>query len=295
MAEENNEQQEQQGSEQNQQQSSEQQSVALVNADGTFSENWIPEEHKDFGRLANVKNFGDLVGQYVQQEKIIGSYKSEIGKDHITVPDASSGPEVWAAYHKAGGCPDTPDGYNAVKPDDFPKELYSEDRAAKWLKIMHEEGASKKLVDRLWAEHHADILSAAEGVTNDKETSAEEIKGKVLEEWGNAYEANVHIGNVGAAKAIEGQSEEFKARLLEKINGDADLIKFSYLLGKQFVESDGAPHIKTVQDTPSDITAKIAELRAKPAFMETGHPDHENIMVQLANLHKKNAESKKTA
>ena len=263
--------------------------TAIVGPDGKFSEGWLDRQSDDIKGadiLKRAQDFPGLLQTVLHQEKTIGSYQRSAGLDKVAVPTEASGKEEWEAYFKAGGRPDTPQEYDVSRPENFPEEMYSEERASKWLNILHEEGASKKLVARLWAEHHNDLLSAVEAGATATENSAEEIKAKVLEEWGNAYEANVHIGNVGAAKAIEGQPDEFKERLLGKINGDPDLVKFSYLLGKQFVESDGAPHIKVTQSTPVELDQKIAALRANPAYMQNTHPEHQSIQDQITSLYK---------
>ena len=265
------------------------QPAAIVYADGSFAENWresLPDGVKDFGPIKTVPDFNTLVQNYVGQEKVIGSYKRQIGLDKVAVPTEASGKEEWDAFYKAGGRPDKPEEYGLKRPDDFPEEMFSEDRAREAFSKMHELGISKRQAEGIWQWYHQNIAKDLQGAQQTQEMAAEEIKGKVLEEWGNAYEANVHIGNVGAAKAMDGQSEDYKERLLQKINADPDLIKYSYLLGKQFVESPGAPQVRTAQSTPEQIEEQITTLMQHPAFGEKMHPEHEIIMKKIQGLYK---------
>ena len=266
------------------------QPAAMVYADGTFADNWrdaLPENVRDFGPIKTMPDFNTLVQNYVGQEKTIGSYKRQIGLDKVAVPTEASAKEEWDAFYKAAGRPEKAEEYGLKRPDDFPKEHYSEDRAKEAFAKMHEMGISKKQAEGIWQWYHQNIAKDFQGATQSQEMLAEEVKGKVLEEWGNAYEANVHIGNIGAAKAMEGQSDEYKGRLLEKINKDPDLIKFSYLLGKQFTESPGAPQVQTAQSTPAQIEEQITTLMQHPGFSKKMHPEHEIVMSKVQNLYKK--------
>ena len=68
--------------------------VALVNADGTFSENWkesLPEEIRGDKSLDVVTDFNGLVSQHINAQKMLG-------KDKVVLPGPNATDEERGAF-----------------------------------------------------------------------------------------------------------------------------------------------------------------------------------------------------
>jgi hypothetical protein len=197
--------------------------------------------------------------------------------DKIPRPTEHFTDEEWAEFHKAGGRPETPEDYAIAKPKDFPDDLWNGDRVPDWQTFFHQLGLSKKQVDAIIERNNTETLEAWNNNEQSKDLAFNELKQKLKQKWGMAYEQNVHLGNIAIDKGAK-EDLDLKERLLEKINADPDLLEFTSNLGSLFAEH------KIVEDTgvptSPDLQQKINEEMMKPAYLDRNHPDHKR-QVQL--------------
>lgn len=90
--------------------------TSIVNADGSFAENW----HEKFGEenkahLSRYNDFDALVNSHIATKKKFGRDPDSL----IQVPKADSSDEVKAAFHKAAGELETVKDYKFVKSPDI--------------------------------------------------------------------------------------------------------------------------------------------------------------------------------
>ncbi len=255
---------------------------ALVNAEGALRENWresLPEDIRSDTVFDRVKDFHGMA-------KSLASAERMIGKDKIAIPNENSSEAELDAWHRAGGRPDTVEGYDWTKPDDFPEDLYSEDYAKTMLDILFANGGSKKLADALLAGNLE--LAAAQAKSNEVNAGLdmESLNNNLLNKWGNAYEQKKHLGDVAIHHGTL-DNTELKERILEKFANDPDFIEYSSNLGAKFQESTGV-HVP-IETGPSlgDIDGEIAKLQASDAFTNRRNPDHRRTIEKVIELFKK--------
>lgn len=104
----------------------------------------IPAEFKDKPWIKETK---DLPSLFKRTDDLL----TEIGKRPATIPHETSKPEEWAAFNKAFGVPEKPEGYEFSK---VPDGLETSPEFQKGMqKILHEAGISArqfKTIEPLW-------------------------------------------------------------------------------------------------------------------------------------------------
>lgn len=124
----------------------------------------------------------------------------------IVVPGKDATDEDKAAYRKATGVPETPEGYKITVPEDLPDHIKPEDVGdlGGFLGIAHEAGLSAKQVDAA-TDWYFNTLKAQEAKTEagiKKET--DKMVGAIKAEWGDEYTKNTEIA-VRAAEEYGGK------------------------------------------------------------------------------------------
>ena len=264
----------------------------LVGSDGNLRENWqqtLDEDLREDKTLATIKSFNGAMRSVVNARQMVG-------KDKMVIPTAESGDEVWDAYHKIGGRPDTALDYGFKRPDDFPEEHWDDDFMLKAQEILHKGGASKKLGEDLLALNIESAKAAVEKQRQKEEFELDELNRKLDADWGLARDQKMHLGNIAVAEAVKDKNgvvnEEFKARLLEKVNKDPDLIRMVSNLGAKFSEH-GVIHDAGIP-TVGDLDAKIKDEMAKESYTKKSHPNHKNQVKLVSKLFQDKAATTKT-
>ncbi len=272
--------------------------VALADDKGVLREGWLEtldEDLREESYLKEAKDVQSLAKGTVHARRMVG-------KDKMVIPNEESGDEVWDAYHKIGGRPDTPQDYGFKRPDDFPEEHWNDEFMAKAQEILHKHGGSKKLGDAL-LELNVESVKAALLAQNQKEEfDLQTLNDKLDADMGLARDQKMHLGNIAVNEAVKGKDgvvdEEFKARLLAKVNADPDLIKMTCSLGAKFSEHGiirdaGIP-------TPGDLQTQIDEQMAKPSYSKDWRKNgftresHQRQVDLVAKLFQQKAASAKT-
>jgi len=90
--------------------------------------------------LAQAKGWkapDDAIRSYAELERVHGKLSGEA----LKVPGADASPEQWAAFYKAVGRPDAPEGYRFTMPDGAPENLpYNQANAERLKAWCHEAG-----------------------------------------------------------------------------------------------------------------------------------------------------------
>ena len=227
----------------------------MFNAEGGFTENWTQSltdtALHDNPTLKSTKSVESLANQLVNAQKITGMDKDRM----LVAPNEASSEEEWAAFHKAGGRPETSDDYAFARPEELPEEYYSPEQAKAAQELMHQLGLSKKQADSLFAFNNNFVIAELTKRTQDAELEATKLQDGLYADWGNAFEQKKHLGNKAINEGTAG-NDEFKARLTEKFGNDPDFIRFAANLGGKFSEADSPniPLIPTTGDIQSQIT-----------------------------------------
>lgn len=140
-------------------------------APGTTVDNaWlssVPENLRDNDVLKGHASLPEALQQYVDLK-----VKSA---DMIARPTDKSTPEDIAAYRKVMGVPDTIEGYELTKPDDFPEEmLYDITFPTKWVETFKEAGVTKEVAQLLHKqvmEHSKEVFRQFNEAKAERETA----------------------------------------------------------------------------------------------------------------------------
>ena len=255
---------------------------SFIGNDGALLDGWrdhyVPEDirgEKVFDRATTLPNIF----------RSLASAERMVGADKMAIPTDKSGDDVWDAYYRIGGRPETPQEYGFARPEKLPEEFYSEEKAGVFAEAMHKLGLSKKQAQGLFDFYHADIAKALDDKRINDQIESDSLLNTLVNEQGNNFEAFKHLGNIAIKKGVNGDAE-FKERLLAKMNKDADWIRFAGNLGSKFNESSGTTIPIAMQETKNQLQEKINEIMASDAFNQRNHPNHKSAMNNLQALYK---------
>ena len=224
----------------------------MFDTEGNFTENWThlltDTALHDNPTLKASKTIESLASQTVNAQKLVGA-------DKIAVPNEASTELEWETFHKAGGRPETAADYNFTKPEELPDENYSQEYVSGLQDLLFAFGASKKLADALIKYDTEFKVKHLATVTQDEKLAMTGLQDGLIADWGNAFEQKKHDGNVAINKGVEGETPEFKARVVEKYGSDPDLTRLLANLGKVYREAGiiTATSIPTTSDTQEEI------------------------------------------
>jgi hypothetical protein len=266
----------------------------IIDEKGNFREGWteiLDEDLRNEPYIQEAKNIQGMARSVV-------SARSMVGRNKIAIPNENSSQEEWDEYYKISGWPGDAE-YGLKRPDDFPEEFYREDKAQEAFKLFNDIRLNKKQAEAVFNFHNQMVLDSLKEKKTDDELALDNLKDELAQDWGAAYDQKVHLGNIavetGATKKINGVDvvdEDYKARLLEKINKDPDLIRFTSNLGAKFSEHKSIIPETAVIPTPSEIDQKIEDAMNDEAFTNNKHPRHKTQVALVTKLHKQKFESK---
>jgi hypothetical protein len=177
-----------------------------------------------------------------KRNEYLGGFKSipEANKAHlelyekskvtVKIPDSTSSEEELAAFRKANGVPDKPEGYELAIPD-LPEGMQVDTETAKWFKeISHKLGLNKHQANTLYAEESKRRVNAYNLAKGNIDKGIEGVKAK----WGVDYEANLVIANRAVSKfGGEGFPEFLK---VSGLGNNPTMLEFCLKVGKAISE-----------------------------------------------------------
>lgn len=172
--------------------------------DGVFDR--LPENLRDArATLEKYPGFPDLVKAHMGLRQRLGK-----GADAVLVPGQDASPEEVAAYRKAIGAPDAPEGYT-LKPEKLPEGVaWNDDLAKPFAAIAHKHNISQAAMQELVAENLRQQTLQGETVGKMVEERRAENLGKLKEAWGQSFDKNLDLARRGAAIAgVDPNSEGF--------------------------------------------------------------------------------------
>lgn len=268
-------------------------STSFIDSDGTFTDGWrdkyLTEDIRDNGTFkeGRVKNVQGLFKSLASAERMIGA-------DKIAKPSDSYSESDWEEWHNLGGRPQNATDYALKSPDGLPEGMWSEERANQFMEVFHKAGLSKKQVEVISEAYNADIMQQVTDMGNNSETAIAQLESDLLTDKGNAFTQFKHNGNFAIEKGTEGESDEFKQRVIAKFGTDPDLVRLLGNLGGQFAESGSVP-VERMNPTPIEVQDKINVIMASPAFNDRKNPGHKAAIANITRLQKEKSSVKQPA
>lgn len=265
--------------------------VSPVKPDGSFIENWkdtLPKELRDEKCLDTVTDFNNAIKQLV-------SHKKMVGKDKVAVPTDKSKPEEWDAFYSAIGRPKTEADYAVPEiPEDI-KDIFDEDRLKIAKKAAWDLGATQKQFNE-YLKYEIGQVQAFLAEQDKLDIQARQDAEKELrKEFGAAYDERIHVSNRLIHEAFT--NEEERMTFLEEFGNNPHFIRFASRVGSRMTEHT-ALIAELTKQTPTEIEARIAELRNTPGYMQLSSKmskeERERITDEIRELTKQLHPVKKT-
>ena len=147
----------------------------------------LPEPLRAEKSLASFRDVGALAQSYVETKKLVGAKTDGL----VRVPGADATPEQVAAYRKAAGVPETPEGYQISRPEIALTGGWDAQAEKDFLGLAHKHhlppAAAQALVN-WYGNWEAQKLATAQ-------QQATEVMGTLRREMGPNYEANLGRAN----------------------------------------------------------------------------------------------------
>ena len=227
------------------------------------------------------EGLGKAVESHLNLEKLLGHEK-------VPVPKDANDREGWDRYKKAFKIPEKPEGYaleDAKIPDSMKGMTFDK---GKFAEVVHKFNLTPEQAKGLWNEYGQLSMGAYNKAIEAHSAKMTEIVNGLRAEWGDAYDANVDLGQTVINK-FAGNKEEADL-LTNAFLKDPLAIKFLAKIGNNFAENKiGEFSMKRFAKSPDEAQAEIDSIRRDP-----NHPfnnekvsaaEHQRAVDYLLNLY----------
>jgi hypothetical protein len=240
--------------------------------------NWydsLPEDMREDQNITKFDSVESLGKSWLNAQRLIGA-------DKIPMPQTD---DDWENTYNRLGRPEDVAGYEVKAPEGV--EIDSELQGS-FLQTAHSLGLNQKQVEGLANWQFEQGANTQQASQQQSEQAFNEAMNGLKSEWGNAFEQNA---NVAVRAASEFLSDDDKAFIENaKIDGievgnHPMFLKLFHNVGKQMMEGSkleglGSEAIKT----PDEMEDERNSLMANPAYMDSRHPEHKQIVKKVQNL-----------
>lgn len=197
------------------------------------------------------KGWGDpveLANGYRNLEKLLGTEK-------LPLPKGADDAEGWSRVYDALGRPKEASGYKLAVPEGGDPEF-----AKAASDLFHKSGLSAQQAEAISGWYNSQVQAQMEAQATARAQAAEQQLHALKQEWGNAWEENVNLGQ-RAAKQFGLNGEQLAA--IEAGLGTGELLKFMARIGRGLTEHSFESGRSTTGFgmTPEAAQARIAALR----------------------------------
>lgn len=196
---------------------------------------WKSNLPADFVNSPTMQKFTDdkdglskAVQSHLSLEKLLGHDKVPIPKDDKDIAGIQ-------AFNKAMGIPDTAEGYG-LKDATIPESMKSMSFDKKtFAETIHKFGLTPKQASGLWEAYTQMSMGAYNKYVTDNNTQLAQLVNGLKQEWGDAYDTNVELGQMVINKFSD--SEEAANYITASLLKDPRGVKFMAKIGSQFAEN----------------------------------------------------------
>ena len=236
----------------------------------------------EFAPLAQDKSLESFKGQdwtevgpslakaFVETKKMVGAKAPA-----LVVPGEGATPEQVAAYRKATGVPDAPDGYSISWPEFPPGEALDEAAQTAWLTRMHQIGAPTHIVQAFATLYGQHVNMLHNGYRREAEAAGQELR----RDWGPNYDANLGPAN----RAIQQYGGDALVDLFAQ-NGMGRhplVVRTFSQIGQDLVEHGAMPGDTVGRVTPEEAQERMKTLQADLLKVPHGSDQAKALIDQI--------------
>jgi len=217
------------------QDNSDQQNITVgdSSADNTFS--WKGNLNSDLQGSPLLKKFEDTPEGLAKAFESHAGLEKLLGHDKIPVPKDENDTEAWAKFSKALGIPDKAEAYGL--PDaEIPENLQGISfNKQQFAEIAHAHKLTPSQASSMWKVYTEKTMESYGKAIEEHKKNMVQVVNQLKGKWGDAYEANVDLGQTVINKfSGSPEAEEFLTATLVK---DPRGIEFLARIGNQFAEN----------------------------------------------------------
>lgn len=255
--------------------------VSVVDADGNFAENWAESYGEENSpTLSRFKTFPDFVKSHMDLRRKFNKDPDKL----VEMPDAESSDEVRAEFHKRRGVPEKAEDYKYERNPELSENIVVVDeKVAAFSQIAKKHNLTPAQYNGVVNDYLALIdkdIAAFDLAQQEENHKANAEADKALtKKFGKAKaeriaRANAIMRHYGGVEAVAALKLENNPKMVEFIDNIAEDMSEDRIKGIT----------KTTVPTNESINAKMAELRKHPAYFDSQHPEHKEIMKQRNQL-----------
>ena len=234
----------------------------------------LPDDIKDSKDLMKFDSVEALAKSYIHAS-------SMIGRDKIPMPKTD---EEWDQVYNRLGRPEKPDLYEIAIPESMPEKLavQMKENMPAFRKMAHKHGLSMKQATGLYEDWTEMVSHGARKESEMAKIEKEEATQTLKKEYGQAYDAKVHLAN----RAIDRFASPELVELLATsgLGRNPHMVKAFVQIGELIAEDLGLDKHGNQLETPQDIQDKIDELQAGNAYLDESDPKHNSVVRQVKAL-----------
>jgi hypothetical protein len=187
----------------------------------------LPEDLRSAPELAKYTDVAALAKGHLNQSKLVGAKTEGL----VKVPGEGASPEEHAAFNKARGVPDAPNGYSIKRPQISAVTGWDEKAEQAFLTDAHKAGYTPAQ-----AQLAVDFLGRIKQAEHEADRQMEKEAGLALRnEWGANYDTNLGVANIALSQYGGNELVEFLHT--SKLGADPRMVKAWAKVGADLMES----------------------------------------------------------
>jgi hypothetical protein len=230
----------------------------------------LPDDLKNDASLALFTTVEALAKSHV-------SLRSQFGNDKIAVPGKHATPEDWQKVYQKLGLPESVDKYE-LKPTDG-----SDANLVKAFKeMMFKEGVLPKQAQAVLNWYDSQANERFKAAQTAQQTALEAGWGEVRKEYGDAFDRQVNIAQIGASEVTDEKTQKW---LKESGLDTHPMMNRIFNKVGQLLAEDKIPQgdVRFGGKTPDEIQKEINSVMAnkEDPYNQAGHPNHKAALAEM--------------
>ena len=261
--------------------------VAVAVAPATPAFSWKAKVGADLSKAPSLGKFEDTPEGLAEVAKSYVNLEKLLGHEKVPLPKGPEDLEGMAQFNKALGVPEVAAGYNLPEPQlpgEMSKMTFDKDS---FQEIMHKISATPAQAEGLWKAYTDMSGNIYKSHMAQFEETLNTNINKLRADWGDAYAANIELGDMVISKFADDQA--MGDWLTATLSKDPAGMKFLAKIGSQFSENKiGEFQYKRFSMTPDEARAEVTKIKMDPnhAYNSDKAPeeDHQHAVSHVNRL-----------